>query len=219
MVIPEEFKELVELHNKLREFVKNSTSHFDDSHNHIHALRVVENSFAIMTMDLDIKNKIVQFRDIPRLVMIVGWLHDVRDHKYPESISEDELNEFIWTIEQNFINTTMINKVISNISWSKEAKGLTEQLAEPYNTVLQIVADADRLEALGKVGIERCKTFTRERDGSVPKDVITHCHDKLLRILPEGFIKTEYGRLLAQPLHQEIIDYVNKSKSVELELI
>lgn len=208
-------KQFEKLNYDLYEFVKKSTVHFDDSHNHVHALRVVENSFAIMTMDLEIKDKIEQHPEITRLVMIVGWLHDVRDHKYPESISEDELNEFIWTIEQNFNSIKMINKVIAGVSWSKEAKGLREELPEPYNTILQIVADADRLEALGKVGIERCEIFTRERGGSVPKDVIAHCYDKLLRILPEGFIKTEYGRFLAQPLHQEIVNYVNKYESVK----
>ncbi len=39
-------------------------------------------------------------------------------------------------------------------------------------------------------------------------DVIVHCHEKLLRILPEGFIKTQYGKVLAQPLHDQIVEYV-----------
>ena len=117
-----------------------------------------------------------------------------------------KLENFISEIDHDNLN--IISKIIRNISWSKEAKGQRELFDEPYQTVLDIVSDADRLEALGKIGIERCEIFTREHGGLVPQDVITHCHEKLLRILPEGFIKTSYGKKLAQPLNQEIIDYI-----------
>jgi len=140
------------------------------------------------------------------LILIIGWLHDIRDHKYPNSITQEELENFIKTIDPD--NLEIICKIISNISWSKEVKGQSERFEEPYLTILNIVSDADRLEALGKIGIERCEIFTRERGGHVPQDVITHCHEKLLKILPDGFIKTKHGKKLAQPLHQEIVEYV-----------
>lgn len=207
MVIPLHLIELIDLSNKLEDFVIKSTKIFDDSHNHVHMKNVVANSFNIIDNDEEIRNKIVIFPEIIKLVVIVGWLHDIRDHKYPNSISQEELENFILTIQPD--NLKIICKMIDNISWSKEAKGLRKLLPEPYQTVLDIVSDADRLEALGKIGIERCEIFTREHGGVVPVDVITHCHEKLLRILPEGFIKTDYGKILAQPLHQEIIDYVS----------
>ena len=206
MVIPLHLIELIDLSNKLEDFVIKSTKIFDDSHNHVHMKNVVTNSFEIIDNDDMIRQKITDHPEIIKLVLIVGWLHDVRDHKYPNSISQEELENFILTIEPD--NVQIICKMIDNISWSKEAKGLRKLLPEPYQTVLDIVSDADRLEALGKIGIERCEIFTREHGGVVPADVITHCHEKLLRILPEGFIKTNYGKILAQPLHQEIVDYV-----------
>ena len=70
------------------------------------------------------------------------------------------------------------------------------------------VSDADRLEALGQVGLERCIEFTKARNGIVPDDVVTHCHEKLLRLLPENFIKTQLGKSMAVPLHDVIVDYV-----------
>jgi len=209
MFLPSSLINLIELSNKLEDFVTKSTTIFDDSHNHVHMKKVVSNSFDIIDNDEILHKKIYSNNLNIRLVMIVGWLHDVRDHKYPNSITQEELDIFIRTIEPE--NIELINKLIQNISWSKEAKGLRELFDEPYQTILDIVSDADRLEAIGKIGIERCEIFTRERGGQVPRDVISHCHEKLLRILPEGFIKTPYGKKLAQPLHQEIVDYVTNN--------
>ncbi len=207
MFLPTNLIELVNLSNKLEKFVIESTTMFDDSHNHVHMKKVVSNSFEIIDNDKEIQEKIFKYNEIINLVMIIAWLHDVRDHKYPNSIKQEELENFIKTIDP--MNNEIICKIISNISWSKEAKGLREHFEEPYQTVLNIVSDADRLEALGKIGIERCETFTKERGGKIPQDVIVHCHEKLLRILPDGYIKTSYGKKLAEPLHQEIVNYVN----------
>ena len=199
--------ELINLSNKLEDFVIKSTKIFDDSHNHVHMKKVVTNSFEIIDNDKEIRKKILEYPQIIRLVMIVRWLHDVRDHKYSNSITQEELESFIHQVDSD--NIDVICKIIANISWSKVARGQRELFEEPYQTVLDIVSDADRLEALGKNGIERCDIFIREHGGSVPVDVIIHCHKKLLRILPEGFIKTSYGKKLAQPLHQEIVDYIS----------
>lgn len=98
------------------------------------------------------------------------------------------------------------------MSWSKENKGLTDLKYKPDERYLIALTDADRLEAIGKVGLDRCITFALAHGKLVPEDVIKHCHEKLLRLLPERFIKTEYARILAQPLHDEIVDYVDKHK-------
>jgi uncharacterized protein len=177
----------------------------------------------IIENDEDIQKMVKLYPEISRYVIIVAWLHDVRDHKYPESISQEDLDKFIRTIEPDEKMFYFINKVIRNISWSKEANGqrenydktFDEKLNIIYQIVLNIVGDADRLEALGKIGIERCETFTRKilpnaSEENIIKNVITHCFDKLLRILPEGYIKTSYGKILAEPLHKEIEDFVKK---------
>lgn len=201
---------LLSLHEDLLQFVKKSTKHFDESHNDEHMLQVVKNSFNILNFDATIQSKCENHPEIARLVLISAWLHDVRDHKYPESISEEEFTAYLNRIAQTEEEATHIQQVIDNISFSKENKGLRKQLEEPYQTVLEIVGDADRLEAIGAIGIKRCEIFTREHGGEVPKDVIVHCHEKLLRILPEGFIKTKRGKELAAPLHKEIVDYVQQ---------
>lgn len=180
-------------------FVIESTQHFDDSHNHVHALRVNYNAHKIMESIKPDYNK--------ELLMYMAMLHDVCDHKYPESIPREELEKFI---ESNLgsIQKNIVMRVIDNISFSKEVKGLREEIQKPFDMYLLAISDADRLEALGKVGIERCIEFTSSHGGIVPDDVVKHCHEKLLRLLPEQFIKTELGRKLAEPLHREVELYV-----------
>jgi hypothetical protein len=60
------------------------------------------------------------------------------------------------------------------------------------------------------VGIERCETLVRARGGRVPEDVVKHCHEKLLKLYPDNFIRTKTGRELAVGLHEEIVEYVRK---------
>lgn len=180
-------------------FVTESTKIFDDSHNVIHAQAVTKTTHEIM-----------QSFDTPydeHFVTMIAMLHDVCDHKYPESIKRSDLTDFI-KLHMSDEQAKYADLIIDNVSYSKEAKGLREILPEPYNTYLIALSDADRLEAIGKIGIDRCETFTREHGGNVPEDVIKHCHEKLLRLLPNGFIKTPYARKLAEPLHQEIVEYV-----------
>ena len=61
------------------DFVKESTKHFDSSHNYEHAWKVYKSTQEILATILpDYDNDIVVFSAL---------LHDVCDHKYPNSIS------------------------------------------------------------------------------------------------------------------------------------
>ena len=81
-----------------------------------------------------------------------------------------------------------------------------EKLEEPYQTYRNIISDADKLEALGEVGLRRCMQFSEAHNGNV----IEHCHEKLLKLLPDGFIRTNAGKKLAVPGHEYILNYCNR---------
>lgn len=192
-------KMVAEVPDSLLTFVTESTAAFDSSHNVEHALIVTNSTHLIMQSLPSIYET--------ELVTYMAMLHDVCDHKYgDQSITREELEAFIAKSLPN--DWKRVLEVIDNVSYSKQVKGLRKALPEPDATYLKALSDADRLEALGAIGIERCTTFTRERGGRVPEDVILHCHEKLLRLLPHGFIETDLARELAQPLHQEIVHYV-----------
>lgn len=184
--------------NVLLNFVIESTKHFDDSHNHVHAMKVTHNAHIIMNTLQESYNH--------KLLTYIAMLHDVCDHKYPDSISKEQLSEFI-KINLSAANEPIVMKIINNISFSKEDKGETEEIPDLYKNYHLAVCDADRLEAIGQVGIDRCIEFTKARGGVVPDDVVKHCHDKLLRLLPENFIKTEIGKKMAEPLHDIVYKY------------
>ena len=187
------------LYNTTIDFVKNATKNFDESHDYLHAKAVYSLSKEIMDS--------FNFKYDEDILILSALLHDVRDHKYENCISEGEFLDFIRTHAPNSVD--IIVKIINNISYSKEAKGLREALDSPYCLYLDAISDADRIQALGKEGIRRCEVFTRARGGKVPEDVIQHCHDKLLKLLPEGYIRTDLGKDIAQGLHEEIQQYVN----------
>jgi uncharacterized protein len=100
--------------------------------------------------------------------------------------------------------------IINNISYSQEIKGKRKTLSEAGGGRMyqDIVSDADKLEAIGTVGIERCIAYTRKCGGVIPADVVKHCHEKLLKLYPGNYIRTPMGRKLAGPLHDQVVDYV-----------
>jgi uncharacterized protein len=179
---------LDEADSKVLDFVKENTKIFDESHDWRHAVKVAYNSTRILN------NK---------TVLYLALLHDVCDHKYPKSIKRELMTEYINTHLPEY---KQIDAMIEQISFSKQAKTKDFSQVDP---VLEAVRDGDRLEAIGEIGLTRCETFTRSIGGRVPQDVIIHCFDKLLRIVPEGYISTEIGKRLARKEHNIIVDYVN----------
>lgn len=206
--IPTEYES--KIFDIIYQFVIESTIKFDDSHNHMHALEVYKLSKKII--DEFVETDYIHEYDY-LTIMMASLLHDVCDDKYVDkSISKDDLYNFIYKIDQN--RSEMIIKIINNISYSKEVKGLLEKLPYPYNIYRDVISDADKIFALGEIGIKRCERYTRESNPNIQDDkeimklVIKHCHDKLLRLYPEHFIKTEPGRKFAEPEHQIIVNFV-----------
>jgi uncharacterized protein len=165
-------------------FVKENTKIFDDSHNWQHAIKVAYNATKILN------NK---------FVLYLALLHDVCDHKYKNSISREILSKYICN---NLPEYKMIDTMIEMISFSKQKS------FERVNPIIEAVRDADRLEAIGKIGLQRCIQFVTINGGSVPKDVIQHCYDKLLKIVPNGYIVTKIGLHNAISEHNIIVQYV-----------
>lgn len=185
---------------ELHDFVEASTAIFDESHDITHADAVCYNTLKIAeTIDAELEFDILIY---------TAMAHDVCDHKYPASIKEEQLAEFI----EGKLGATKCGRVMSiikNISFSKQIKGLRQQLPSPDSLYLEIVSDADRLEAIGQIGIDRCIAYTHASGGNVPEDVVTHCYEKLL-LLKDTYITTSMGKVLAEPLHQVIQDYVDE---------
>ncbi len=162
------------------------TAHMDVSHGYDHAIAVMKRARQIVgTRDflcfrLDFQRYDTQSKQLSQAVVdriIIGALmHDILDHKYKQPFSNDEIRglfKFILTDEQlDFAFWIMVNN-----SWSKEMRGETKW-HPTYYLEQAVIQDADRLEALGEVGIERCMEFNNNN----VEDVRQHCIDKLIKI-------------------------------------
>jgi Predicted HD superfamily hydrolase len=166
------------------DFVKENTKIFDNSHDWHHALKVAYNSTKILN------NK---------YVLYLALLHDVCDHKYTNSIPRTKLKQWIY---DNLNDYKIIDEMIDLVSFSKQK---SHKKVDP---ILEAVRDGDRIEAIGKIGIERCEEFVKSKDGKIPEDVIIHCYDKLLKIVPEKYIVSPIGLKIAKDQHNYVVQYV-----------
>lgn len=165
-------------------FVKEATKHFDESHDWKHAVVVA-----------NLATKILNRKD----VLYLGLLHDVCDHKYPESIPREALSDFI---ENNLKEYSYIDELIDKVSFTYHKN----HKQEPVPKILEVVRDADRYFSLGEVGIKRLELYS-ERINREKEEAIQHCYDKLLRLIPEGYIINVDEKYIKA--HNLIVDYVN----------
>ena len=198
--------------------------HFDESHDMEHIARVFRNACLIAESqefaDLFQINKDNSHKRNWTLLEFAVKLHDVLDHKYTHlhAVTEACLRESIKRF-QELVDTEQVLFIINNISYSTQVKlGIPKHRLEVVNRIRNIVADADRIEALGKPGLERCRQYTKSilpdaSEEKIVKRVVGHCHEKLLKLYGEkGFIVTEEGRKIAQPLHEEIVEFVKQQE-------
>lgn len=198
--------------NLLSDFVKKVCAGRDDSHGHAHMKAVAE-----MTRHLIQEDHIDESGWLTLDAITVAWLHDVADHKYDhDGTLEQKLDDF--GAANNIGNYEEIKQVIKYISFSTENKAILAGtpinfqaiLGAYYSQIRDIVSDADKLQAIGKIGITRALMYTRDSnptytDAQVIVDVRKHADEKLLRIATE-FMRTPTGRMLAQKEHKAMVN-------------
>lgn len=141
------------------------------------------------------------------IVLSVAYLHDVADHKFgytPET--RKELLEQLMS-EASFPTDVqkMVLEVVESISFS-EGLPCREELRKESN----VVKDADRLDALGAIGIARTFAYSGKvgrpiYDPDNSLNSLQHFDDKLL-LLKDG-MRTEAGKSLAQARHDFLVQF------------
>lgn len=216
------------LMNTLPEFVAYTCKDRDPSHGYDHMKKVYENSMLIFNNEIDLflEDTYYEKEDLERLVMIVSWLHDVADHKYDkDNRLRGSVKEYLYKLIPD--DADLIEKIIDRISYSKENECKLKKVTLDWGPVLgargwfvrDIVSDADKLEALGKVGLMRCVEYVKHKyledcGAQITDDVLVvkvrrHAEEKLLRLKDE-FIRTAYGKRLATFLHDEFVEELDK---------
>ena len=131
-------------------------------------------------------------------VQLAALLHDVDDRKLSPQTCENKDNAVSF-LRENGVNQGKIKEIIQIISQISFSAGN----GAPSTLEGMCVQDADRLDAIGAIGIGRAFAFGGSRDrrmhdpeGLDQTTTIQHFYDKLL--LLKDRMNTQTGRKLAQ---------------------
>ena len=217
------------IYDKCLLFVEEQCKGRDKSHGTEHMVTVTSKALCIFNELQDTGEKLTHTDLIN--VVIGAMLHDVADHKYDIGGTLSERDKtFIKTLRSDgvYIN---IWTIINTLSFSKEKKaGGYKGLQQKYmigfpvyiHRVRSIISDADRLEAIGRTGVERCIEYTMEMNPGVPltqlqANVLEHAQEKLYRLpfpWPDmngySFFHTIPGIRMAAELHGDTEKYVKE---------
>ncbi|KAI0554531.1 HD domain-containing protein [Xylaria curta] len=185
------------------EYVESYMANYDGSHDFNHIQRVLGLAKHIHTNTPNASE-----RD-PLVVILSALLHDVGDKKYlkPGEDASSLVNDLLVSYGATEELAKKVQTICLGVSYSSEIKNPTrvQKLIELYPE-LAVVQDADRLDAIGSIGIGRVFTFTGARTKASMADSIQHFHDKLLRL--QGMMKTELGRQLAEERTERMKEFL-----------
>ncbi|KAJ5630119.1 hypothetical protein N7528_003776 [Penicillium herquei] len=205
-------EEFQKLYNSMFDFVNTCMSGHDPSHNPPHVHRVVNLAMRILSAEQKLHPEATYSGAVVKLAAL---LHDIGDRKYlPNMTTEGDESLDPKTMVQHALLqqgapvelAIRVQTIVSHVSYSTECKDpavIRRLIDEEGFAELAIVQDADRLDAIGAIGIGRCFTFLGAQgkkfagdSGWVMDNAIEHFGDKLEKL--EEMMKTETGRKMAR---------------------
>ena len=196
-------------------FVKATLAQAEGGHDWFHIERVYKNALLIAESEkCDVE-----------IVQLGALLHDIADSKFhngDESIGPKTARAFL---ESEKVEPTIIDHVIAIIENISFKGGKVERQFSSIE--LDIVQDADRLDAIGAIGIARTfnyggfknralynpeiapnLTMTKEEYKNNEAPTINHFYEKLL--LLKDKMNTQTGKQIAQDRHRYMEDFLEQ---------
>lgn len=168
-----------EIIKKAIDYLENIFTGNSDGHGADHSLRVYNNALNI--------RKAYECKAL--YVDIGALLHDVDDHKLFNNKNNENARKFL--IENDFDSEAIedIIEIINSVSFTKN-KGTKPKALEAC-----IVQDADRLDAIGAIGVARTFMYSG-KNGRGIADSLKHFDEKLL--LLKDMMNTNEAKNLAE---------------------
>lgn len=129
----------------------------------------------------------------PFRTRMLALLHDMNDDKLSSNLGTSAVEGFLQKIGVPQEEINFLIKGMENISFRKHPK-----LSEEIPLEIRIVQDADRIDAMGAVGIARTFAYGGAK-GRPLSDSLAHFDEKLLLLY--DLLSTEEGKKLAKPRH------------------
>lgn len=152
---------------------------------------------------MQIANKIECDKFVVEMAII---LHDVDDPKITKVKTDDCIitRKFLNTLNIDVKQIEEICNIINNMSFSKN-----KEIKRSLTLEGKIVQDADRIDALGAVGIARTFQFGGQNNREM-ENSIQHFDDKLLKLY--SLLNTTEAKEIAKPRYDFIVNFYNQIK-------
>lgn len=197
------------------QFVKETLAGVEAGHDWFHIDRVYKNAMTINTTE----------KADELVVALAALLHDIADPKFnngDEEIGPKIAGDFLNSLGLAAPVIEHVQQIIKNLSYKASLGKVTFKSAE-----LDVVQDADRLDAIGAIGIARAFTYggyknrvlynpelkprlnmTKEEYKNSDGPTINHFYEKLL--LLKDLMKTGAGKKIAQQRHDFMLVYLEQ---------
>lgn len=198
-------------------FVKKTLANAEGGHDWFHIQRVLNNA-----------NLISKSENVDEFIVALGaLLHDIADAKFydgDETVGPTMARKFLF--EQN-VDSTIIEHVVNIINHISFKSSLSTDAKKFTSPELNVIQDADRLDAIGAIGIARCFNYggfknrqlynpeikpnlnmskTEYKNSKAP--TINHFYEKLL--LLKDKMNTKTGSRIATDRHQYMIGFLDQ---------
>ena len=202
---------------KTIDFVKEELKNAEGGHDWFHIERVYKNSLLI-----------AKYENVDILtVSLAALLHDIADAKFhngDENIGPKKAEKFLCSLDIKTETIEHIVYIISNMSFKNEFSSDKKTI----NSIeFKVVQDADRLDAIGAIGIARCFNYggfknralynpeikpnlqlSKEEYKNSKAPTINHFYEKLL--LLKDKMNTDTGKKIALQRHHFMENYLKQ---------
>ncbi|MEJ2882547.1 HD domain-containing protein [Pedobacter sp. GR22-6] len=204
-----------EIIDKTISFVKATLADAEAGHDWFHIERVFHNAQKINAIE----------KGDALVVALAALLHDIADPKFnngDEEIGPRMAGDFLSSLALDEQLIVHVQQIIRNLSYKASLGVVNFQSSE-----LDIVQDADRLDAIGAIGIARAFTYggyknrvlydpeikpnlnmSKEEYKNSTAPTINHFYEKLL--LLKDLMKTEEGKRIAEQRHEFMLSYLEQ---------
>ncbi|NNF73620.1 MAG: HD domain-containing protein [Flavobacteriaceae bacterium] len=201
---------------RTKAFAKEALAGAEAGHDWFHTERVYKNSMLIA------KDEVVD----EFVVALGALLHDIADSKFhdgDESVGPKMAREFLFKHNVDSMIIEHVVNIIENISFKSSLDG-ERKFTSPE---LDVIQDADRLDAIGAIGIARCFNYggfknrklydpeikphlnmSKEEYKTSDAPSINHFYEKLL--LLKDLMNTQTGKKIAQKRHDFMVMYLDQ---------
>ena len=198
-------------------FVKEELKNAEGGHDWFHVERVYRNTLLISK-----EEKVNTF-----VVSLAALLHDIADPKFfngDETLGPKKAQNFL---KKQRVDNEIIKHVINIIRYISFKNSFDKTRGKFSSKELEVVQDADRLDAIGAIGIARCFNYggfksralynpeispnlkmSKEEYKNSNAPTINHFYEKLL--LLKDKMNTNSGKKIALSRHDFMIEYLNQ---------